>query len=361
MNVLFLPVNIASMQAITAEALNGLEGIEAKCLTVNVHKYQTANSTIIVLPERFVSRRNPFKWLYAQWNFKRQLKKWIVWADVLHYIWGPAYESAKDLRWAKKMKKPVFIEWAGSDIRDPELLSEINKYFKYAYNNGYEYREFEGGDHRKIVQQQFYDAAAKPLLSPEMSLFLNKKLFPEYLRVLARININEFIPEFPSVQNLKPLIIHSPSAKIAKGSNLIIAVVEELKKEFDFEFMLLHDLKREDVLKIVQQADIFIDQIICGGYGMATMEALAFGKPVLCYLIPELFKAGLPIDCPIVNTNPDNLREQLIRLIANPGLRYDIGRQSRVYVEKYHDAQKISIQLAAIYKQALAEKNKTNA
>ena len=81
----------------------------------------------------------------------------------------------------------------------------------------------------------------------------------------------------------------------------------------------------------------------------------------MCHLLPQVFEAGLPQECPVVNTNPDNLREQLIKLITNPQLRYDTGRQSREYVEKYHDAEKIAKQLQNTYKEALEAKKINNA
>jgi glycosyltransferase involved in cell wall biosynthesis len=361
MNILFLPNNIASLPSITANAINKIEGVEAKSLVYSIHKYQTVNQETIILPNRFISLKNPFKWLYAQWDFTRQLKKWIKWADVFHYTWGPACKNGKDLKWIKKMKKPVFIEWVGSDIRDSEFLSGINPYYKQAFKNGYEYSLLESGQHKKNVEQHFYNVGAMPMCWPEMSLYLNTKLFPKYLPLMQRINIKEFSPEFPSIQNLRPLIVHSPSAKITKGSNIIIAEVEALKSELEFDFVLLHNKSREEVLAMMKKADIFIDQIIIGSHGMATLEAFAFGKPVMCYLIPQVFERGLPGECPIINTNPDNLREQLVKLITSPQMRYDIGRKSREYVEKYHDAEKISKQLLKTYSEALETRRKTNA
>lgn len=361
MNILFLPINIASMQAITAEALNNRKESKAVCLTTSVHKYQAVNETTIVLPNKFVSRKNPFKWFYAQRDFKREVKKWIKWADILHYTWEPAYRNRKDLTWAKKTNKPIFIEWVGSDIRDSDFLSAINPYYKHAFDNGYECRTIENGEHKKMTEQNFHAVGAVPLLCPEMSMYLNKTLFPSYIPLMQRINVKAFSSQLPPPENNKPLIVHSPSAKITKGSNFIISAIEELKNDFDFEFVLLHDMKREEVLKIVQKADIFLDQIIIGGYGMAAMEAMSFGKPVMCYLLPQVFEAGLPQECPIVNTNPGNLKEQLVKLITNPNLRKSIGMKSRAYVEKYHDAEKISDQLLKIYTQALGTNKKSNA
>jgi glycosyltransferase involved in cell wall biosynthesis len=75
----------------------------------------------------------------------------------------------------------------------------------------------------------------------------------------------------------------------------------------------------------------------------------------------EVFEGGLSADCPIINTNPDNLKEQLIKLIENPQLRHDIGKQSRAFAEKYFDVEIIAPQLVNIYKEVLAANKKNNA
>ncbi len=118
---------------------------------------------------------------------------------------------------------------------------------------------------------------------------------------------------------------------------------------------MLHDMSRLKVLEHMQKADIFIDQLIIGSYGMATMEAMSFGKPVMCYIMPEVFEAGLPANCPIVNTNPENLKEKIIELITNPQLRHDLGKRSRSFAEEHHDVDKVAQQLMFIYKNTLSK------
>jgi len=358
MKILYLPSNIASIPSITAEALNNLEGVEARNVISINHKFQSVSKSTVFLPEKSQNLLNPVKWLYSRWRYWSKLKKWIEWADVLHYVCGPAFSNGSDVKWAKAKNKTIIIEWLGSDIRDPEILFKINPYYTMVFNNGYEYKKLEETDNKNKVQKLFAKAGAIATISPEISLFLNKSLFPKYHILKQRINLQNFIPRYPSINNTKPLIIHSPTAKITKGSNLIIPVIEELKKEYDFEFVLLHDMSREKVLEIMQKADIFLDQIICGGYGMASTEAMAFGKPVMCYIMPELFDAGLQKEFPVVNTNPDNLKEQLIKLITSPQLRHDVGKQGRAYAEKYFDAHKIALQLIGIYKDALEKRVK---
>jgi glycosyltransferase involved in cell wall biosynthesis len=107
----------------------------------------------------------------------------------------------------------------------------------------------------------------------------------------------------------------------------------------------------------VQKADIFLDQFVLGDHGMAALEAMAFGKPVVCYIKPTIAEK-YPNDCPIVNANQDNLSEVLESLLNSGKLRYDIGRKSRSYVEKYHDTTVLANKLLDIYKEIMVKKDR---
>ena len=97
-----------------------------------------------------------------------------------------------------------------------------------------------------------------------------------------------------------------------------------------------------------------MDQVVGGSHGLATLEAMAFGKPVVCYIKPSLVPK-FPPELPIVNANQDNLAEVLAGLLADGARRQRIGRQSRAYVEKYHDAHDVARRLVTIYEELLAK------
>jgi glycosyltransferase involved in cell wall biosynthesis len=356
MKVLFLPFNIASMQAITAEALNNIDGVQAKSISCKANKYNSVNDSVIYIPEYSFKKSSPVLSLIKYLKYRKEMKKWIKWADVLHYVWGPAFTNASDVKFAVALNKAIFIEWVGSDIRNPEILSGINRYYRKILNEGYEYRDIELSDHKQRVQKLFSNAGAIPTLSPEMSLYLNKELFPTYINYPHRINVRDYKPIYPAIDIKRPHIVHSPSVKIGKGSNVIIEIINDLRNNYDFDFTLVHNMAREDALKTMQEADIFIDQIIVGGYGMASCEAMAFGKPVVNFILPEVFAAGLPDECPVVNSNPDNLKEQLLKLINDPVLRNEIGKKGRSFVEKYNDVDMIAKDFIEVYQSAIKNK-----
>ena len=340
--------NVASFHSTLATSLNKIDGIEARYLITSRHKYIMNNEFEVFVPLS-VSKKNPFRFIKHKLNYKRKIKQLISWADAVYYLWDSILDE-EDLQFAQAMNKPIFIEWVGSDIRDPEKLSLINPFFNTALDNGYEYRDGEMSNFKREVQIKFSKYNAKVFATPEMKLYIDSQLFPTIYDIFQRINLQDFSPNYPNKLKKRPRIIHSPSAPNAKGTPIILQVIEQLQKEYDFDFVLLHNMTRSDVLKEMQSADIFVDQIICGGHGMAACEAMAFGKPVLCYLMPVLYDLGLPKDCPIVNTNPDNLKEQLIKLILDAELRYELGVKGREYVEKYHDSEIIAAKVLEIIK-----------
>ena len=137
-------------------------------------------------------------------------------------------------------------------------------------------------------------------------------------------------------------ITHAPNFRGFKGSEFIIDAVEKLQKEgFKIELNLLEKLKNYEVKQILQEdTDILVEQIIFTGHALNGLEGMACGLPVLSNLEDESYTRHLRRwscldECPIVSSCPENLIENLRILITNPDLRREIGRASRLYVEKY--------------------------
>jgi glycosyltransferase involved in cell wall biosynthesis len=242
----------------------------------------------------------------------------------------------------------------GSEIRNPDILMSINPYYAHAYYNGYEYANIESAANSTSIQTLFASYGAIPLMGPEISLFIKRDLFKRcYENIHQRLDLTDYQPNYPSILQNKPLIVHSPTARIAKGSAYILKAIERLRAKYDFEFRLIENMSRMEALKWMKKSDIFIDQLIIGSHGMAATEAMALGKPVLCYIMQEVFEAGLPSDCPIINANPDTIESQLVCLLEDAAWRHHQGRASRSYVETYYDAKVVAANLLNIYRREI--------
>lgn len=358
MKILFLPYNISSKASISIDALNDIPGVQAKGLFLGGSKFQRVGSNVTQLnPISFNLSR--IQWFKYQINKILYFEKMIRWADVIHWIWDSAFAGQLDLRYAAMLGKPGVIEWSGSDIRYPERAEELNPFMRGIYSRGYEYAHIESRAASNKVQLRFARMGYFPLTTPEMNLYIRKDLFPRSYITLHRLNLADF-PRQTATTNTRPLVVHAPTQRIAKGSSYIVEAVEELKKELDFDFVLLENMPREKALQQVKQCDIFIDQLILGSYGLASCEAMAFGKPVLCYIMPAVYDNGLPADCPVVNTTTETIKEQLRELLLSESRRKELGALGRAFAENRLDADKAAIRYTEMYREVIAfKKSKT--
>ncbi len=343
-----MPINVASISSITVDALNRLDGIDAKGFFINKHKYHFVGENSYYF-EGVSRKKRPLKWLKQEFRRYFLFRSLYKWADIVHWVYDDIGLKDSEKRIIRKCKKPSVIEWVGSDIRNPDILFSINPYFENVFNNGYEYAFYESEKQSLINQRKFFSYGALPLVNPEMDIYINKEIFPKRYYIPQRILIEQFIPSLPPKAKSKLLILHAPSAKNAKGTNFILPVIEELQKKYDFEFRLLHNMPRTEVMELMQQCDIFIDQLVIGMYGLASCEAMAFGKPVLCFIMPAVYENGLSKDCPIINTTVETLKDNLTNLITNPELRFRVGNDSRKYALENFDAIANAQKLVDIY------------
>ena len=143
-------------------------------------------------------------------------------------------------------------------------------------------------------------------------------------------------------------VLHAPNHRGVKGTEFLIDAVEQLQSEgLPVELVLLERVPNETVRQAMQEADILADQFVCPGYGLAAIEGMASGLPVLCNLEREdatrLFRLYSFLgECPIVSTLPETLVEKLRALVTDPSLRHALGQAGRTYTEKYHSTPQLS-------------------
>ncbi len=145
--------------------------------------------------------------------------------------------------------------------------------------------------------------------------------------------------------------MHAPSDLRIKGTRFVRAAVERLKaRGLSFEYVEVHGVSHPDALEIYRRADLIVDQLCVGSYGVFAIEALSLGKPVFCYVLPEL-EPLYPPGFPLVNANPDSLEALLEQWLQQPEERHRRGLQSRAYAEEVHDCRVVARKLMDVYDQ----------
>ncbi|HOL34292.1 MAG TPA: glycosyltransferase [bacterium] len=349
MKVLHLPVNIASIPSHTVRGLRKI-GIDARGLIFDNKYCQLSEGlNVINVSEKRKLEKDLKKIIFA-YNFFR----WATWADVIHWYFGHSVLPWNvDIKFIHLLKKPAIIEWLGSDIRIPEIEFNDNPYYRKIFKN----IKTPSAQFKKSIKKQkiFLKHGFVSLVPPCMEQYLLKKPCTEFFILRQRIMVSDYSPSFPSSDNQHPVVVHISTNPFIKGTSAIVEIVSKLKKRYNFEFKLASGVSYSQAMNLIQQADVFLDQFILGSYGMACLEAMAFGKPVVSYIKPSLI-TKYPHDLPIINANLENLELVLEELLLDGRKRQELGIRGRTYVEKYHDAIKLANDLVRIYSTLISQK-----
>ena len=161
------------------------------------------------------------------------------------------------------------------------------------------------------------------------------------------IDVRSIEPAYPG-DRARPVILHAPSSRRRKGTEHVLAACEGL----DADLVLVEGLRHDEAFERYRDADIVVDQLSSGWYGLFAIECMALGKPVVTYLHEEGVRRtedAFGTRVPVVSTTPDTLRATLEPLVASASERRRIGEASRAYVERVHDLERVADRLLDLY------------
>jgi glycosyltransferase involved in cell wall biosynthesis len=170
---------------------------------------------------------------------------------------------------------------------------------------------------------------------------------PEAHVVPPGIDLDRYRIE-PPPGNERVRIVHAPSSRAKKGTDAVIAACAELPVDLD----LVEGVKHDEARRRYAQADVVVDQLVVGWYGLFAIESMATARPVVTFLhedAVEQTKRAYAVEVPIVNATKDTLVEKLRPLVESAQLRRELGERSRAYVERVHAIDGIGDQLVEIY------------
>ena len=307
LRVTLCPVNTAGVPWTNAQALRR-RGVDARLVVFERYKLHPEADESLEIPSNSLL-------------LSRQARQWAALArllprtDIFHFHFGltlvPQSLQFPILRAARKRS---VMHYLGSDIRGktPEQLA----YGKKA--------------DAEVVGS--YDAI---------------RWVPEAEVIPPGVDLTAIEPAPPSNRE-RPLIVHAPSSRRRKGSEHVIAAVEDL----DADLELVEGLRHDEAFERYRAADLVVDQLNAGWYGLFAIEAMALGKPVVTFLHDEAVRRteeAFGTRVPIVSATAETLREALRPLVSDAARRRELGAASRAYVERVHDLETVTDRLLALY------------
>jgi glycosyltransferase involved in cell wall biosynthesis len=137
-----------------------------------------------------------------------------------------------------------------------------------------------------------------------------------------------------------------------KGTTYIENALNRLQKEnYKFKFVLCENMNNNEVRRLLSESTIVIDQLILPGYGLFAVEAMASGNVVLGSTVPGVNE--IPKEIPIIPTTPDDIYENLKRVLTARETWKNLILKGREYVERHHDYRKTSKNILEIIKKKI--------
>jgi glycosyltransferase involved in cell wall biosynthesis len=279
--------------------------------------------------------------------FWRTFQEAIERFDVIHFHFGRSLfpddwggvPPLWDLPVYRILGKRVFATWHGSDCRLMRVHLERNpwSYFKYS--------DIRPDDDRTAkVLEVFRTYADRQFVTA-----------PDYLdyvpdaEVLGRLVDLADWPEQAPAQRDVPVVLHAPSRRGTKGTELLLPIVDRLRAEgLAFEFRLLEGVPHAEAKRAIADADVVVDNLITGDYELVSIEAMALSRVAVAN-VAERSAAAFP-GSPVWSLDPDTAEARLRALIADPDLRRELAGRGRAHVARFHDAAVAAQRLVAAYR-----------
>ena len=305
LRVVHCPVNTAGVPWTNVQALRR-RGVDAKLVVFERYKLHPEADRSLDRHGGFARRQ------VTQW---RALLELLPHTDVFHFYFGlTLVPQSVQFPILRALGKKSVFHYLGSDIRgkSPQQLA------------------FGRKAGAQIVGS--YDAI---------------RWVPEAEMIPPGIELGAIEPAPPS-DRTRPVIVHAPSSRRRKGTEHVIAACKGL----DAELQIVEGLRHDEAFERFRDADIVVDQLNAGWYGLFAIECMALGKPVVTFLHDEAVRRtedAFGVTVPIVSATAETLRERLRPLVADAAERRRIGAASRAYVERVHDVERIADRLLDVY------------
>lgn len=342
MKVLLAPFNVAGQPGVLARELRR-QGVDATMLVYGTgHTFGYAHDQAVD-----VRGRHRFEAMVE--TLQTTLEQGV---DIYHLWRGPLLTPgvfsgmyAMELPLLKARGKRVVFSPTGFDVRVRALHEERNPYHPFRY--GYEL-DLDWDATVRFVELLAENVDTFTALDPELGEYL-----PGAPVIPRAIDLEEWPCGGVECTN-RPLVVHAPSQPTVKGTAIIERALQELAEEgVEHELKLIIGMPHEEARRWYQRADVVVDQLHIGWYGVLAVEGMALGKPVVSYIRPDLLE-GFDPEIPIANANPDTVKDVLRELLGSFERRAELGERSRAFVEEVHDVRVVARKLRDLYEDLMA-------
>jgi hypothetical protein len=143
----------------------------------------------------------------------------------------------------------------------------------------------------------------------------------------------------------RPVVVHAPSHRALKGTELIEPVLARLEADGLITYRRIEGVPAASVPALIRDADVVLDHFGIGNYGVLTCEAMATGRVSISH-IHERVRARVPAEIPTLEATPDTLADVLRRVVSERDWARSVAARGPAFVREWHDGRRSAAVLA---------------
>lgn len=310
--------------------------------------------------------------------------RWIKWLvffirvvrtyNVFHFYFGKSLLFlGLDLPILRLFGKRIIMTYCGSDVRMVANERKRNPYADRIYDSSklsftqlvksvYTFRYSQGGyDWRKRIMIRYHNLWVHRFFVIR-DCMASVEPYATSSKLIAHIPIHHISAPvvtreaFEVDLKRKPsdslTVVHAPSNPKLKGTSIIEDAINQLIREgVPVRYVKLMNMPHEEVVRVFrEEADVVIDQVLIGSFGSITIEAMAYGVPIMVYVLPEIREKYVP-DMPFVDTRVPTLVDDLRHLLEDEARRLDLRKRSWSYVREHYDRKQLAEAALHVYQE----------
>ena len=228
----------------------------------------------------------------------------------------------------------VGLIFHGSELRRPDLHARTHRWSPFP-DPGFAEVTNELRTRARVIHEQLASWEGPVMVSTPDLVGQN----PAARWVPVVIDVDRFAAPERRPPHGVPVVLHLPSKSMLKGSRYIDPVLQELADAGVIRYRRLTNVPHHRVPELLRESDIFVDQLGMGIMGVAAVEAMASGIPVVTDPGPEALVA-YGEDVPLVSADPTTIAQAITDLAADPETWQQLSAAGPEFARRHHDGRR---------------------
>lgn len=153
------------------------------------------------------------------------------------------------------------------------------------------------------------------------------------------LDVDAWATDRPVLERRRPVVLHAPSIRWTKGTDRILADLQDLHDRGVIDFRLVEGLPHDQMRRLVTEADIVVDQLVMGSYCTFACEGMAAGRAVVSYLSESAHRSA-GVQPPITSATPATLVKVIESLLDDRSGAARLAAEGPGYVREHHDGRR---------------------